>query len=267
MSPAAEDGEAWLRLNVDGMLWTWRTLARANGAGVFERAGVFALRNPRVRERSVFNSVAYTDPAELIRVREDLAAFYGELGSAWTVWAPEGDMEVGRALEDAGHVLDAAPRAMGRSLDGVEEPDLTGIDWTPEGAMEPACLINDHAYGIPEGTWIKGNGREPENYRTYLAELDGEPAATVATVRAGDDCVIWSVATERAARGRGLATALMRRALWDARQEGCSTTTLQATRAGRPVYERIGYRDFGALHMWELRPAELAGSAHRRPPA
>ena len=267
MTPSLGDRAAWMRINLDGMMSTWRTLARANGSDVFEREGVFALRNPRVRERSVFNSVAYTDPGALIGAREDLAAFYTELGSAWTVWVPETDAEVARALEEAGHVLDAAPRAMGRPLDGIEEPDLSGIAWTADAGMEPACLINDHAYGIPEGTWIMGNGESPEGYRTYLAELDGEPAATVATVRSGEDCVIWSVATEPAARGHGLATALMRRAIWDASREGCATTTLQATRLGRPVYERVGYRDFGALQMWELRPPELEHAADRRPPA
>jgi hypothetical protein len=45
----------------------------------------------------------------------------------------------------------------------------------------------------------------------------------------------------------------MRRALWDAAGRGCETSTLQATKLGRPVYERVGYEDFGALQMWEYR--------------
>ena len=92
-------------------------------------------------------------------------------------------------------------------------------------------------------------------------------AATIATLDHGADCEIWSVATLAEARGRGLATALMRQGLWDAREGGCETSTLQATAAGRPVYERLGYRDLGALEMWEYRPAELAAEVDRRPPA
>ena len=64
---------------------------------------------------------------------------------------------------------------------------------------------------------------------------------------------IWSVATAPEARGRGLSTALMRQALSDAAARGCETSTLQATKLGRPVYERVGYQDFGALQMWECR--------------
>ncbi len=55
------------------------------------------------------------------------------------------------------------------------------------------------------------------------------------------------------ARGRGLASRLMQRALWDARQNGCDISTLQATKLGEPVYARMGYQSHGALQMWEKR--------------
>jgi predicted acetyltransferase len=45
----------------------------------------------------------------------------------------------------------------------------------------------------------------------------------------------------------------MRQALSEAAERGCETSTLQATKLGRPVYERVGYEDFGALQMWEYR--------------
>jgi hypothetical protein len=45
----------------------------------------------------------------------------------------------------------------------------------------------------------------------------------------------------------------MRRALADGRERGCEVSTLQATKLGRPVYERLGYRAFGVIEMWERR--------------
>jgi len=42
-------------------------------------------------------------------------------------------------------------------------------------------------------------------------------------------------------------------ALAAARERGQSTTTLIASGAGRPVYERLGYRPLGAIEMWERR--------------
>jgi GNAT superfamily N-acetyltransferase len=68
----------------------------------------------------------------------------------------------------------------------------------------------------------------------------------------GNACVQF-VATHPDARGQGLAIGLMRQALRAARERGCTTTTLESTKLGRPVYERLGYRPLGTLGMWELR--------------
>lgn len=264
---APRDSSGWLALVVRSMIGTWRTLALTNGAETFEREGVFGVATPAVPERSVFNSVGYTDPGAFLGAYRQLRDEYDERGCAWTVWVPEEDLGVARALMEAGHILDAAPRAMAMPLAAVAEPDLTGIEWTGAGDIPTACLINDHSYGYPEGTWARFNDSAAAGLRTYLASLAGRPVATVGAIHHDGDCEIWSVATEPEARGRGLSTALMRQALWDAREEGCETASLQATKLGRHVYERVGFEDFGALQMWERRPARLASQASRTPPA
>ena len=249
---------------VASMLDTWRALVRTNGAETFERPGLYAYATPDVPQRSLFNSVGYTDAKAFLAAREELADWYAGFGAAWTVWVPEGDTEVRGALEAAGHQLDAAPRAMFLDLSAVQKPDLGDIDWD-EGDIAASNLINDSAYGWPDGTWQQFNSPDATELRTYVARVDGKPAATIATIDHGEDCEIWSVATLPEARGRGLCTALMRQGLWDAREGGCATSTLQATAAGRPIYERVGYEDLGALQMWEFRPPELAGDADRKP--
>jgi GNAT superfamily N-acetyltransferase len=62
------------------------------------------------------------------------------------------------------------------------------------------------------------------------------------------------VAVVPEARGHGVAGKLLAHALADAAERGLETSTLIATRMGRPVYERLGYRDVGTLQMWERRP-------------
>ena len=248
------DDANWLELNRRAMEAAFASFVRAAGGEVLEPDGVLAGVNPAVPERSVFNSVVYSDPKALGAAREQLAAAYAEHGCAWTVWVPEGDVESARMLEAAGHHLDAEPRAMGIELDQYPEPDLTGIDWTAEGDYAAACSLNDAAFGYRPGTWMRGCGSHAsDGLRIYTASLKDEPAATVAARDAGGDCSIWSVATAPEARGRGLSTALMSQALSDAAERGCETSTLQATKLGRPVYERVGYEDFGALQMWEYR--------------
>jgi GNAT superfamily N-acetyltransferase len=90
-------------------------------------------------------------------------------------------------------------------------------------------------------------------FHLYAARRDSRPAATAIAFDHDGDCGIYWVATLEEARGRGLCKALMTAALLDARERGCTTTSLQATRAGYPVYSKLGYRDFGPIDMWELR--------------
>jgi GNAT superfamily N-acetyltransferase len=261
------DRDGWLELNLRGMQAAFSSFARSAGADLIEREGLIAAVNRAVPERSVFNSVVYTDPAALAGAHEELAAAYADAGCAWTVWVPERDTETARMLEAAGHTHDANPRAMGVELEGLEAPDLSGIDWTEAGDVEEMASLNDAAYGYPQGTWIQGEGREHAEMHVYVARVDGEPAATVSALDAGRDCSIWNVATAESARGKGLCTALMRKAIFDAAGRGCETSTLQATKLGAPVYGRCGYEDFGALGMWEQRPPELAAEARPMPAA
>lgn len=259
--------ESWLGLNLRGMQAAFSSFARSAGAQLLELDGVIAAVNGAVGERSVFNSVVYLDPVALAAVREELAVAYADAGCSWTVWVPEHDVGTARMLEAAGHTLDAQPRAMGLELDGITEPDLSGLDWTDQGEVEEMGSLNDAAYEYEPGSWIKGMGLEPERLHVYLARVDGKPAATVCSRDAARDCTIWNVATAEWARGRGLSTALMRKAIFDGAERGCPTSTLQATKLGAPIYRHCGYEDFGALGMWEFRPAELAEQARPGPPA
>jgi GNAT superfamily N-acetyltransferase len=87
----------------------------------------------------------------------------------------------------------------------------------------------------------------------YVADVDGEAAACLQILPVDRDALVLLVATLPEARGRGLAGRLLHRALWDAREAGCDMSSLQATRAGEPVYARLGYESHGALQMWEKR--------------
>jgi ribosomal protein S18 acetylase RimI-like enzyme len=226
----------------------------AEGAHFVEPVGVLAGVNPRVPERSLPNSVVYRDEDALEAALPELAASYDEAGVlAWTVWVPEHHQRTRRLLEEAGHRLDATPTAMIAPLEEIEPPRPD--DPEPEAAPSNADVgrINDLAYGSGDAFQrMTGDGPADPAY-TYVARLDGEPAAVVVSQDHEGDCSMWCVATLPDARGRGLVSGLMRRALADGRGRGCDVTTLQATKLGRPVYERLGYRSFGTIEMWERR--------------
>lgn len=216
--------------------------------------GLLASVAPAAPQRSLFNSVFYDDPAALSREYEALIAIYEGAGvAAWTVWVPDEDREAARLLAERGHALDAAPRAMAMHLDDApaEPPVPQGIEPGPV-APAVAAELNDLAYGYGPDGFRAGLAGETA-IRWYGAYAGGEPVCCVGTIAISDDCCVTGVATPPEHRGRGIASWLMIRALAEARDEGMQTASLQATKAGAPIYERLGFADFGFIEMWELR--------------
>jgi ribosomal protein S18 acetylase RimI-like enzyme len=153
-------------------------------------------------------------------------------------------------------VLDSNPAPMGASLDGI---DIDGLDGThpPKAADGPTVgRVNDEAYGFGERRPIETmlGGLPADVARGTRFDVHGEPASVMMAGDHGGDTAVWFVATVPSARHQGLATRLMKRALADARQRGQTSTTLQASTKGEPVYAALGYRRLGALHLWEKRP-------------
>jgi GNAT superfamily N-acetyltransferase len=239
--------EAWLRAIASG----------AGDAHMFAADGVAAAVVPACPDRSVVNSVVYEDADRLAAAFEGLATAYERAGvRAWTVWTPDNDRKAIALLMASGHVFDGEPAAMLLDLDRLPAPDPGDLDWDAHASPQEVGRINDLAYGHHEE-----GGFEPaiaqtspgHGVRFYRARVDGEPASVLETVDAGSDCVVAWVATLERFRGRALARRLLHAALAEARDRGMATSTLQASRMGLPIYERLGYRTVCRLHMYERR--------------
>lgn len=253
MSPVPADERRWFELVLSNQPPLWRLYADAFG-GTVERVGdaqaAVVAASPN---RSFFNSVFYEDSEALVEALPRLAEIYdGAAVNAWTVWIPADD-EVARAgLEEAGHVLDAAPRAMGLDLSELRSPDPDReLEIRREMDMELIRRINETAYGYAPGDFPP-MAPMPDT-EVYLASLDGETVGTTLLWDRGEDTEVTFVATLPEARGRGISGRLLAHALQRERERGKLASTLIATKLGRPVYDKLGYRDVGGLEMWELR--------------
>ena len=229
----------------------------SEGARVLERDGVMAAIVPACRERPVINSVLYEGPGALAEAYDEIAGAYAEIGANWTVWVHPGDGEAGALLEQKGHFLDAEPAAMGRALAGIERPPQGALlHWTANGRVADVGPINDRAYQFGSDSFARALARFPAGEaHVYTASADGEPVACLMVIDYARNADVQWVAVLPHARGKGLSGKLLAHALADASERGIETTTLVATRLGRPVYERLGYRTLGNLQMWEWRAA------------
>jgi len=110
-------------------------------------------------------------------------------------------------------------------------------------------------YGLPSPVSQSTVGVVPGGPDTLvaIARTDGSPACTAQVTVVDEDAGVYAVATVPEARGRGLARRLQYLLLQRARELGARTTTLQASKLGRPVYAALGYQPFGAMNMWERR--------------
>jgi GNAT superfamily N-acetyltransferase len=234
-----------------------RVLAAASpGSRLIELGGVIGAATP-ARSRSIANSVTYTDAAALASAYPELAAAFDDAGiQAWTVWVPEFEREAIELLEGAGHKFDGRPTAMTADLTAFEPPDLGDLDWDADCTPEEHAAVNDAAYGHDPAEGLRsvlGHPHAGDPVRRYRARIGGETACVLGTIDREGDCGVYFVATDPGHRGRGLATRLLAVALVDAVDRGCTTSTLQSSPLGRPIYESLGYEPQFALHLYERR--------------
>jgi ribosomal protein S18 acetylase RimI-like enzyme len=92
----------------------------------------------------------------------------------------------------------------------------------------------------------------------YIARLAGEPVAASVLVEWAGVQGIYGVATLPNARGQGIATALMRRMICDARARSDAPVCLQAETASgtQRWYERLGFRVVYDRTGWTLSPSQ-----------
>ncbi|WP_211192167.1 GNAT family N-acetyltransferase [Actinoplanes sp. TBRC 11911] len=116
--------------------------------------------------------------------------------------------------------------------------------------------INARAYGMAEDAGpaaLSGSKAWLRDTYAYIAYDRGRPVACAATVENDDALFLALVATMPADMRRGFGEAVTRKAIHEGiRRTGQQHVVLHATPAGRPVYERIGYRTNSAVHFIQL---------------
>ena len=168
--------------------------------------------------------------------------------------APEGDLILSFITEDLYPEWEEDLTQRGFSLLKPQKGmvyDLPQWQPTPQPSQIRRIFeedIDDWSTAVSRGV---GNLPAPEAYRQliqdesnlfYAYEDRGMMVGTVQLYLDGNNAGIFNVSTLPEYRHKGIATALMRTVLNDAKAAGCSKASLQASVYGEPVYQKMGFR-------------------------
>ena len=196
---------------------------------------------PTVPQSSLANAALCRDPTATPHDLEAVADEFRRAGvQKWGLWLP-GELP---APEHA-MVLDSTPAAMFHDLTDLEDVPAVA---TPD--LATVGRVNDHAYGVAEPRLAPSLANLDPSVHAYGI---GDHSVAMAYDHGHDDTVVWFVATRPEDRGKGLASRLLKRLLLEAKQRGRKSASLQASAKGKGVYERLGFRTVGTLHLYEER--------------
>jgi ribosomal protein S18 acetylase RimI-like enzyme len=218
---------------------------------VIERDGLVASVVPGSPDSPTLNAAVAVDPDKAPEHLTELERRYKDAKvRRWGLWMDGRAALPAQALAQAGMVVTTASPGMGARLDEM----ATNRDEPVKADLVTVGRVNDLAYGNYDGRLERTLQPLPNGIlHGYRVDHDGKPAAVALALHHNGDCGVSFVATVPKARRQGLGTQVMRQVFEAARNDGCTTTTLQATDVGERLYRALGFRHLCVMQLWELR--------------
>lgn len=207
----------------------WPNRCWLDGAGGEEDAALLERALPDIPERGIVP--VWGVPAGRAAALEALLLGRGFVERSW---------QMAMVLERAHVVLPEVPAA--RVVEARSDAELA--EWTRVGSAS-------FGYAIDE-TVVRRLAEDPVA-TLLLLEEGGEAAATALIFRAGNVAGIHQVGVPPAFRGRGLARAIMVDVLRRCVDMPITIVTLQASSAGRRLYDQLGFAAQFAIRNYQRK--------------
>jgi ribosomal protein S18 acetylase RimI-like enzyme len=155
-------------------------------------------------------------------------------GTGWAA-AGAGSMTPGMVAFPIDHLVSMAP----------DLPRFEIRQVTDAAGVEDHRLVVTDGFGVVRSVAIETTGLEllgtPE-CTIYVGYADGLGVTSGLGWRSGRVIGVYAISTVPSARRRGYGEAMTARVIADGIAAGCDVAVLQASEAGRPMYERLGFR-------------------------
>jgi len=212
---------------------------------------------------------ARLDPADADSViaesLERMRAF-GVSGS-WHVGPSMRPADLRDRLRAAGFAFGGSEAGMAADLHALQAEPPASAELTIERVRDidelstwAATLARGFGEGEREAHWVAGvyeqfGFQEASPWLHYLARLAGEPVGTSTMFLGAGVAGCYFVMTVPESRGQGIGAAVTLAGLHEARELGYRIGVLGSSVAGHSVYERIGFRDYCTIDMYEWAPS------------
>jgi GNAT superfamily N-acetyltransferase len=179
--------------------------------------------------------------------------------SGYRVWLRDGMDDADRALRDGGFDATDELPALWMPLETLDPaPMPEGYHLIPAESDDDvvACMLGDRWAGYMDDAQVAITFPDPaamakEGDRSFYLARQGETlVATGQTVAIGGVVGVFGMWTAERHRRRGVASAILGRAMADARDAGQAFAALQAAEAAVGVYQRAGFQPWGHYRIY-----------------
>jgi hypothetical protein len=189
----------------------------------------------------------------------------------WWIGHDTRPVDLGERLKAHGftHSGDSAGMAIDLQAMKYDIPSLPALTIEPVQDTEMLKIwvhITASGFGIPASVepallkWFATCVELKLPMKFYLGRWNGKPVSTSMLLTAAGVAGIYFVATIPEARRQGIGLAVTQKPLLEACEMGYRVGILQASKMGYPVYQSMGFKEYGkfGVYMWTNKPVAKA---------
>lgn len=131
----------------------------------------------------------------------------------------------------------------------TSDPSITFKRLTDGGEIQVWLSLVNEAFGSMDESDLYRIALSDEAFHFYAAFLQDEMVATAFTFQNQESIGLYSVTTSPSYRNRGIASRLVVGII--AENESPLPFTLQATKMGKGIYDKLGFLEIGTFRHWQ----------------